>query len=72
MIDAEKNSDLQELKPIIGGAVGKKLNSKYLMKVVKFFKATEQIVEGSLYRATVEVATTDCLQNSQSEECQIL
>ncbi|MCK0538907.1 cystatin domain-containing protein, partial [Alcanivorax quisquiliarum] len=72
MIDAEKNSDLQELKPIIGGAVGKKLNSKYLMKVVKFFKATEQIVEGSLFRATVEVATTDCLQNSQSEECQIL
>lgn len=73
LIDAENNSDLKELKSFIGAEVGKKLNSKYLMKVIRFFKATEQIVEGSLYRATVEVANTDCLENiqSDSEECQI-
>ncbi|CAH1390614.1 unnamed protein product [Nezara viridula] len=73
VIDAESNSDLQELKSFIGTEVGKKLNSKYLMKVVRFFKASEQIVEGSLYRATIEVAKTNCLENSQSDsdECQI-
>lgn len=73
LIDAENNSDLQQLKSFIGTQVGKKLNSKYLVKVIRFFKATEQIVEGSLYRATVEVANTNCLADSQSDldKCEI-
>lgn len=69
-IDVNDNK-IQGLKGYISNELTQRANSLYTKTVVKVFKATTQIVSGSLTKATVEVADTNCLksENKSPSEC---
>ncbi|XP_014285794.1 uncharacterized protein [Halyomorpha halys] len=68
-IDVHNNTELEDLKSFIGQEIGKALHSEQLMTVVQYLKATLQEVEGTIIKTSVEVATTNCQINADTD-CQ--
>lgn len=69
-LDVRDNAYLNELKSYIEQQFIEQQKSTILMEVVKFVKASQQIVAGIKTRATVEIASTNCpVENTSNRNC---